>query len=49
VYVFCEADARHVAPVEEGVGCRGGREEEKGGDEDEGCCEIGAEGGFGED
>ena len=49
VDVSREADARDIAPVEERVGCRRGREEEEGGDEDEGCGEVGAQSGFGED
>ena len=49
VDVFREADAWHIAPVEEGVGCRRDGEQEEGGGEDESCGEVCAQSGFGED
>lgn len=49
VDVFGEADARHVVPVEEGVCCRCGCEEEDGCADYEECGEVGAQGRFGKD
>ena len=37
-----EANARDVAPVEERVGCGRGCKKKEGGDEYEGCREVGA-------
>lgn len=40
--VFREADARYVAPIEEGVGRDGGCEEQGGRADYEECGEVGA-------